>query len=67
MNKALLIAGSLAVGVSTVYLISGFKAPAIISKEEADKKKKIKKIIGFSALGAGLILIGIAAKMHAFK
>ncbi len=67
MNKVFLLVGSLAVGASAIYLISGFKPAKLVSQAEADKKKKHKKIGGFIALGSGLILIGVAAKMGAFK
>ncbi len=67
MNKALLLVGGIALGASVIYLMRGFKEPKTVTLDELKKRNKAKKAIGFSALGVGLVLIGVSVKTGAFK
>jgi hypothetical protein len=67
MNKALLLMGGIAVGASAIILARSFRPPVPVDKEKTEKNKKRNMIIGGSAMLVGVVLIGVSAKMGAFK
>jgi hypothetical protein len=67
MKPAVVLVSGIALGASVAYLLSGYKKPVLVKESEAIKKKKMKRIVGFSALGLGVVLIGVAVKTKAFS